>query len=71
MILVKKNFLRFIRNPKTIGFLILIPIIYYLLLGFIFGGIDFSDKTSSFEIGCVDNDTSTANYILHPNYNLD
>jgi len=71
LILVKKNLLRFIRNPKTIGFLILIPIIYYLLLGFIFGGIDFSDNTSSYEIGWIDNDTTRANYVMHPNYNLD
>jgi ABC-type multidrug transport system permease subunit len=71
LMLIKKNFLRFIRNPKTMGFIIIIPIIYYALLGFIFGGIDFTDTTTTYNIGWVDNDQSTANYEFHPNYNLD
>ncbi|MFX1408130.1 MAG: ABC transporter permease [Promethearchaeota archaeon] len=71
IVLVKKNLLRFIRNPKTIGFLIFIPILYYLILGFIFGGIDFSDTTATYNIGWVDNDNTTADYIQHPHYNLD
>ena len=70
-VLIKKNFLRFIRNPKTLGFLILVPIIYYLMLGFIFGGIDFNDTTTTYNIGWVDNDTSAANYDFNPQFNLD
>lgn len=69
-VLIKKNFLRFIRNPKTLGFLILVPIIYYLMLGFIFGGIDFNDTTSTYNIGWVDNDSSEANYAFNPQYKL-
>ena len=35
--LVKKNLLRFFRNPKTVGFLVLMPGVYYSLIGLIFG----------------------------------
>jgi ABC-type multidrug transport system permease subunit len=71
IVLIKKNLMRFYRNPKTIGFLILIPIIYYLLLGFIFGEIDFGDTTLTYNIGWVDNDSTKADYEIHPQFNLD
>ncbi len=70
-VLVKKNLLRFIRNPKTVGFLVLIPVVFYLLLGLIFGGISFEDTTSIYYIGWIDGDESEANYEIHPYYNLD
>ena len=70
IVLIKKNLMRFIINPKTLGFLILIPVIYYSLLGLIFGGIDFSDTTSTYNIGWIDDDTTNANYGIHPQFNL-
>lgn len=70
IVLIKKNLMRFIRNPKTLGFLILIPVIYYLLLGLIFGGIDFSDTTTTYNIGWIDDDTTNENYGIHPQFNL-
>ena len=70
IVLIKKNLMRFIRNPKTLGFLILIPVIYYSLLGLIFGGIDFSDTTSTYNIGWIDDDNTNANYFIHPQFNL-
>lgn len=70
LILIKKNILRFIRNPKTLGFLIIIPVVYYAMLGVIFGGIDFEDSTTTYYVGWLDNDNSTANYKYHPNFNL-
>ena len=45
--LVKKNLLRFAKNPITLLFLILIPVIYYGLLGWIFGSIDSQSLTFS------------------------
>ncbi|MFW9867827.1 MAG: ABC transporter permease [Candidatus Thorarchaeota archaeon] len=69
--LIKKNLLRFIRNPKTMGFLILIPVIYYTLLGLIFGGIEFGDTTLNYYVGWVDDDLTSANYGIHPHFNLD
>ncbi|MFX1572707.1 MAG: ABC transporter permease [Promethearchaeota archaeon] len=68
--LIKKNLLRFIRSPKTMGFLILIPVVYYALIGLIFGGIEFGDTTTKYNIGWVDNDTTTANYAIHPQFSL-
>ena len=38
--LIRKNFLGFIRDPISLVFLIAIPVMYYGLLGFIFGSID-------------------------------
>ncbi len=70
IILIKKNLLRFIRNPKTLGFLIVIPVVYYALLGFIFGSAEFEDTTTIYYVGWVDNDTTTADYKYHPNFNL-
>ena len=70
IVLIKKNLMRFIRNPKTLGFLILIPVIYYSLLGLIFGGIDFSDTTTTYNIGWIDDDATNANYVIHPQFNL-
>lgn len=60
MILVKKNLLRFIKNPKTIGFLILIPVMYYFIIGFIFGSLSFADTTTTYNVGFVDNDSTNA-----------
>lgn len=60
IVLVKKNLLRFLKNPKTIGFLIIIPIVYYFIIGLIFGGLSFAGTTTTYNIGFVDNDTTTA-----------
>lgn len=71
LVMIRKNLLRFIRNPKTLGFLIIIPVMYYLLLGFIFGGINLeSDQQTTYYVGWIDDDNSTADYRRHPNYNL-
>ncbi len=67
--LTKKTLLRFYRNPKAMGFLIGIPVIYYLILGLIFGGSDMS-QMSSYSIGWVDSDSTSANHDLHTNYDL-
>jgi ABC-2 type transport system permease protein len=45
--LVRKNTLRFVRDPITLLFLIIIPVIYYGLLGFIFGSIDLQGLTNA------------------------
>jgi ABC-type Na+ efflux pump permease subunit len=72
LVIIKKNLLRFIRNPKSLGFLILIPVMYYILLGFIFGGINFENgQQTTYYVGWIDNDTTKADYTRHPNYNLD
>lgn len=47
LVLIWKNFLRFIRDPITLLFLIIIPVIYYGLLGFIFGSSDPQGLTHS------------------------
>lgn len=71
IVLIKKNLLRFVRNPKSIGFIIIIPIVYYTLMGLIFGGMSFEDTTTTYNVGWVNNDTTTANYKFHPHLNLD
>ncbi len=71
IVLVKKNLLRFIRNPKTLGLLILIPVVYYAMIGAIFGGINFEDTTTTYYVGWIDHDNTTANYKYHPNFKLD
>jgi len=58
--LTKKNLLRFVKNPKTLGFLIIIPVLYYLILGAIFGGVATSDGTTTYNVGWVDLDDSNA-----------
>ncbi|MBD3197409.1 MAG: hypothetical protein GF317_20305, partial [Candidatus Lokiarchaeota archaeon] len=68
IVLTKKNLLRFVKNPKTLGFLIFIPVLYYLILGLIFGGISFADTTTNYTIGWVDADSSSAS---QENYQLD
>ncbi len=52
------------------GFVIGIPVVYYLILGLIFGGMSVS-QMSSYSIGWVDDDSTSANYNIHPNYDLD
>lgn len=68
LVLTKKNLLRFVKNPKTLGFLVLIPVLYYLILGLIFGGVATAGSTSNYNVGWVDLDNSTAS---RANYNLD
>lgn len=68
--LVKKNLLRFFRNPKTVGFLVLMPVVYYSLIGLIFGNTDFGNSTSTYNIGWIDLDNSKADYSIHSNFNL-
>lgn len=65
--LTGKTLKRFYRNPKSMGFIILIPIMYYILLGLIFGGIGGGGLTE-YNIGWVDDDYSTA---TNPQYSLD
>jgi len=65
VVLVKKNLLRFLKNPKTIGFLIIIPVVYYFIIGLIFGGLAFGDTTTTYNVGLVDNDTTTATMQNH------
>jgi ABC-2 type transport system permease protein len=45
-------------------------VVYYALLGLIFGGINFEDNTTVYTLGWVDNDTTKANYNFHPQFNL-
>lgn len=47
LVLIRKNFLKFIRDSKSLLFLIIIPVIYYGLLGFIFGSVDIQGLTYS------------------------
>ena len=47
LILIRKNLLRFIRDPITLLFLIIIPVIYYGMLGLIFGSIDLQGLTQA------------------------
>lgn len=68
--LTKKNLLRFYRNPKAMAFLIGIPIMYYVILGLLFGGSG-GTQISSYSIGWVDDDSTSADHTLHPNYDLD
>jgi len=67
-VLTKKNLLRFIKNPKTIGFLVTIPVLYYLILGLIFGAVGTGDGTTTYNIGWIDLDTTNA---TRENYQLD
>ncbi len=66
--LTKKNLLRFFKNPKAMGFLLGIPIMYYLIIGLVFGST--GDQTTTYNIGWVDDDTSTADYSLNPYFNV-
>jgi len=66
-VLTKKNLLRFWKNPKALGFLIGIPIMYYLIVGLIFAGAD--EGLSNYNIGWVDDDSTSA--VTHPQYDLD
>jgi len=66
--LTGKTLKRFYRNPKSMGFLIVIPIMYYILIGMIFGGVD-NAGLSEYNIGWVDNDSTTA--ATHPQFSLD
>ncbi len=68
--LTKKNLLRFWQNPRVIVFMIGMPLVYYLLIGMIFGSMD-EDTLSDHNIGWVDDDTSTADHSTHPNFDLD
>jgi len=67
-VLTKKNLLRFIKNPKTIGFLVAIPVLYYLILGLIFGAVGTGDTTTTYNIGWIDLDSTNA---TQENYQLD
>lgn len=58
--LTKKNLLRFVKNPKTLGFLVAIPVLYYLILGAIFGGVATGDGITTYNVGWVDLDDSNA-----------
>lgn len=59
-ILTKKTLLRFFRNPKSLGFLVGIPVMYYIILGLIFGGSG-TTGVSEYTIGWIDDDSSEAN----------
>ncbi|MHA1292382.1 MAG: ABC transporter permease, partial [Promethearchaeota archaeon] len=65
--LTKKNLLRFWKNPKSLGFLIGIPIMYYLIIGLIFGSANSVEFVYS--LGWVDDDSTTAS--THPEFSLD
>ncbi|MBD3215449.1 MAG: ABC transporter permease subunit [Candidatus Lokiarchaeota archaeon] len=67
-VLTKKNLLRFIKNPKTLGFLVLIPVMYYLILGLVFGAVGTGATTTTYNVGWVDLDSTSA---TQPNYQLD
>ena len=47
LVLIKKNLIRFAKDPISLLFLIIIPVIYYGLLGLIFGSIDMQGLTLS------------------------
>ncbi len=68
MALTKKNLLRFYKNPKGMAFLLLIPIMYYIIIGLIFGGV--GDYVGNYNLGWVDDDPTTADYSLNPYYNV-
>jgi ABC-type Na+ efflux pump permease subunit len=67
-VLTKKNLLRFVKNPKTLGFIVLIPILYYLILGLVFGAVGTGNTTTTYNVGWVDLDITNA---TQPNYQLD
>ncbi|MGQ4875560.1 MAG: ABC transporter permease [Promethearchaeia archaeon] len=69
--LIKKDLMRFFKNPKQIGFLIGIPIVYYIFMGLMLSNVSTAAENKEYSIGWVDDDTSTANHTLYPNYNLD
>ena len=66
--LTKKNLMRFYKNPKVIGFLLAIPIMYYLIIGLIFGSV--GAENTIYNIGWIDDDTSTADYNINPYFNV-
>lgn len=68
-VLIKKNLLRFWKNPKSLGFLVGIPVMYYIFVGLIFGGTS-EDGLSSYTIGWIDDDSTQANYTAHPFYSV-
>ncbi|MHA1335355.1 MAG: hypothetical protein ACTSPW_06335, partial [Promethearchaeota archaeon] len=69
--LIKKDLMRFFKNPKQIGFLIGIPIVYYIFMGLMLSNVSTAAENREYSIGWVDDDTSTANHTLYPNYNLE
>ena len=69
-LLTKKTLLRFFRNPKSMGFLVGIPVMYYIILGLIFGGTG-TVGDSEYSIGWIDDDSTQANYTIHRNFNLE
>ncbi len=66
--LTVKNLKRFYKNPKALGFLIAIPIMYYLIIGLIFGSV--GDDVTTYKIGWIDDDSTTADYTINPYFNV-
>ncbi|MBY8981437.1 MAG: ABC transporter permease [Candidatus Lokiarchaeota archaeon] len=66
--LTQKNLMRFYKNPKGLAFLLGFPIVYYLLIGLIFGSIGVDNTI--YNIGWIDDDTSTADYNINPYFNV-
>jgi len=52
------------------GFLVGIPVMYYIILGLIFGGTG-TVGDSEYTIGWIDDDSTQANYTIHRNFNLE
>ena len=55
-----KNLKTLFRDKKGLLFMILIPIMFYSIMGLVFGGQDTTSDTYVYQIGWVDNDSSSS-----------
>ena len=66
--IAEKNLKTLFRNKKGLLFMILIPILFYSIMGSIFGGSDTTTNPNIYKIGWVDQDSSESG---NPYKNLD
>jgi ABC-type multidrug transport system permease subunit len=65
-----KNLKTVFRDKKNFLFILLVPVFFYSMMGVLFGGLISDSGGYVYKIGWVDLDTTSANNMEHPTYNL-